>query len=334
MSRAQQGQTFNTAQGENATDEANTQKSQAAEQTDINNEQSQLAKFAANNPYVQGGQFQTAQNQTIADSANASANAAKAGAQTQALRTGQNPAAANAAAITAAQNAERTASGEQGNATTERIGEESKYNQQGLTDANAITQQQENLASLQSGAAQGALGTQEQAAQTPSFLDELGSGLINGADDFAGGAGMALCPAEGSMILLPDGREVFIEDLSIGDLIKGIDGTAQRIEHINVAFVRVMRVKVNGMRETRVSRSHAFALEGGGFVEARNSRGKVIQTKHGPRGVLLAAPDGHARVFDLITDGSHTYRADGVWAIGNGQPDMQAEQNIEELTRA
>jgi hypothetical protein len=182
LSRSQQSQVFSTAQGESSTNEANAQKSEQTEQQDINNQQSQLAKFAANNPYMQGGEFQNAQNQNIAGAADATAEASRAGLQAVATRTGQNPAAGNAAAEEIAREAQRTASSQQGNATAERIGSEAKYNQQGLADAGDIAREQESLASLQQGASQGELGTQEQAAQTPSFLDQLGSGLLSGAE--------------------------------------------------------------------------------------------------------------------------------------------------------
>jgi hypothetical protein len=186
LSRAQQGAIESTETANSATETAAANKSQQAEQSDINQGQSQLAKFSADNPYVQGGEYQTAQNQTIAGAADASAEAAKAGAQTQALRTGQNPAAANAAAITAAQNAQRTAATQQGDATTSRLASESSYNQTALNQGNDLTAEQNNLGAQEANEAQGQESTAEQAAQTPSFLDELGNGLIQGGQ-MAGG---------------------------------------------------------------------------------------------------------------------------------------------------
>lgn len=186
MSRAQQGQVFQTASGESATNEANAQKSETQEQSDINNQQSQLAKFAANNPYVQGGQAQTLSNQQLSNTADATANAAKAENQQLSQRTGQNAATGVAAGEAEAQDAQRNLSNSESQATGSRLANESAYNQQAQSDAGAISQEQENLAGLQGGQAQGELGTTETAAQTPSFLDELGSGLIQGADAAAG----------------------------------------------------------------------------------------------------------------------------------------------------
>ena len=192
MSRSQQGQTFSQSKDVSTTNEAEAQKSEAAEQQDIGNQQSQLAKFAANNPYMQGGEFQTATNKETAGAADATAAGSRAGLQNLATRTGQNPAASNAAAEEIARETQRKMSTDQAGATAERIGSEAKYNQQGIADASAITDEQARLSALQSGAAQGALNTQEEAAKTPSFLDMLGQGLIQGGDDFAGAYGKAL----------------------------------------------------------------------------------------------------------------------------------------------
>lgn len=182
MSRAQQGQIESTETGNSKTSTDAATKSQQEQQGDINEGTSQLAKFAADNPYVQGGAAQVASNQTISGAADASAEAAKAGAQSQAERTGQNPAAANAAAITAAQNAQRTASTEQGAATTSRLASETGYGKDVMEEGNVLTNEQAALTGNLTGEAQGQEGIAENAAQTPSFLDELGNGLIQGAD--------------------------------------------------------------------------------------------------------------------------------------------------------
>lgn len=192
MSRAQQGQIESTETGNSATSTAAATKSQEQQQGDINEGTSQLAKFAADNPYVQGGAAQVASNQTISGAADASAEGAKAGAQSQAERTGQNPAAANAAAITAAQNAQRTASAEQGSATTSRLASETGYGKDVMEQGNVLTNEQAALTGNLTGEAQGQEGVAEDAAKTPSFLDELGSGLIQGGE-MAGAAAAKGC---------------------------------------------------------------------------------------------------------------------------------------------
>ena len=180
MSRAQQGAIESTATANSATDTAAANKSEAATQADIGNQQSQLAKFAANNPYVQGGQAQTVTNQQLSGTADATAEAAKAGGQALATRTGQNPAAAIAAGEATQQAAQRTLGTQEAGATQSRLAAGAQYGQDVLGAGANITDQQAKLASLQSGQAQGQLNTGEQAAQTPSFMDELGQGLITG----------------------------------------------------------------------------------------------------------------------------------------------------------
>ena len=97
MSRAQQGAIESTESADSAASTTAATTSQTEEQADINQNQSQLAKFAADNPYVQGGTMQTAENQELSNTADATAAAAAAKNQQQAQRTGQNAAAPVAA---------------------------------------------------------------------------------------------------------------------------------------------------------------------------------------------------------------------------------------------
>ena len=188
MSRAQQGQVFDTEQANSkaATESATT--SQAAEQADINQNQSQLAKFAANNPYVEGGQAQTLENRQIANTADATASAANAKNQMQAERTGQNAAAGVAAGEAEAQAAQREQGSQEASATASRLASGAQYGQDILQAGQGITAQQAALSSNLTGEAQGQAGVEEDAAKTPSFMDELGQGLISGAS--AGGGAL------------------------------------------------------------------------------------------------------------------------------------------------
>src|SRR6185437_1588112 len=92
-----------------------------------------LSKFASSNPYVQGGEFETATNKELADTANSTANAAKAHEQALAQRTGQNPQAAVAAGEAEQQAAQRTLADQEAKATEGRVGKEAGYNQQVLS---------------------------------------------------------------------------------------------------------------------------------------------------------------------------------------------------------
>lgn len=192
MTRAQQGQTFTTASGENATNEATAQQAEQQQQTGINNYGTAIAKYAANNPYVQGGQLQTAQNAVTSNSSDAAASALKAQVQQQAQRTGQNPDAANATASSGAQAIARNLGATQAADTASRVGDEAGYNQTALAAQGQIPGMEGNVASEAGGQANQQLGTQEQAAQTPGFADMLTQSLIS-AGGQVGSAAITKC---------------------------------------------------------------------------------------------------------------------------------------------
>lgn len=323
MSRAQQGQIESTESADSAASTTAATTSQAEEQADINQNQSQLAKFAADNPYVQGGTMQTAENQELSNTADATAAAAAAKNQQQAQRTGQNAAAPVAAGEAEQQAAQRSLSGEEAGATTSRLASGAQYGAEVLGAGNSIAAQQAQLSSNLTGEAQGQEGTAEQAAQTPSFLDELGQGLITGAGQAGSAAITAFCPARGTFYLMADGAEKPVEQLKVGERLAGIDGESQVIEEIQSAESAILRVETESGFVLLCSRVHAFALPLGGFTVAASCMGKTIVTRDGRRRIVKVEPFGVDEVFNVITDGSHTYRADGLWSLGVGEAERQ-----------
>ena len=319
MSRAQQADVLSQATDTSKTNQTNAQTSESNTQTDIANQQSQLAKFAADNPYVQGGQLETATNKTIAGAADSTAAAAKSGEQQLAQRTGANASTGVAAGEAAQEAAERQVATQGAGATESRLAAGAKYGQDILGAGAGIISQQEQLAALQSGAAQGALNTEESAAQTPSFMDELGQGLITGGAQAGSAAITAFCPARGTLYLMADGSEQPVETLTIGSVIEGIDGEPQVVEEIQSARSIILKTEISGGFVVRTSPVHAWALPKGGFTVATRANGKVILTKNGAATVLRVTPDGIDTVYNVITDGSHTYRANGVWSLGVGE---------------
>lgn len=319
MSRAQQGAIESTETANSATETAKSDASQAAEQTDIGNQQSQLAKFSANNPYVQGGQAETVENQQLSNTADSTAAAAKAKNQTQAVRTGQNATAGVAAGEAEQQAAQRTLSADEAGATQSRLASGAQYGNEVLNAGNQIVNDQNQLGSQESGQAQGQESTAEQAANTPSFLDELGAGLASAPAAFAGGAGAGLCPARGTLYLMADGSSLAVEDLTVGDILEGIDGEQQTIWMIETAIVPIVKVTTENGLMIRCSRSHAFAPMIGGFTEAVKSLGKTVHVSGGVAKIAAVFPDDFGQVFNIMTDGSHTYRANGFWSLGVGE---------------
>lgn len=126
----------------------------------------------------------------------------------------------------------------------------------------------------------------------------------------------AMCPAEGSLILMMDGSEIPVEDLKPGDTIQGIDGEACVVDVVPTRYEDVIDVFTEDDSKCRNSHSHTFMLPKGGFVIASKALGRVILTAKGESRITAIEPAGKKYVFDILTDGSHTYCADGVWAQG------------------
>jgi hypothetical protein len=175
MSRGQSTQTFNTASNENATDFSNAQKAFGSTEDAVGNYNNQLAKFVSGNPYTKGGEYDQTINTGLANTSDAGANSLAGALQSQALRTGQNSAAdAATVASSAAENTRSLMAAEAG-AQQQRIAGEAGYNQQALqATAEPITANQ-SLYSTSTGAGDSALSTEEGAAKTPSFWDEVGN---------------------------------------------------------------------------------------------------------------------------------------------------------------
>ena len=186
MSRAQEGQVVDTAKSQNQTLNANSTTAFGAvpgdiatQQGDVNNFQSQLGKFASANPYVAGGEFQTAQNQQLADTAAGVSDATKQAVEGASVRTGANVGGAVAGAEEAAQQAQRTMGGQVAGANQERIGQEAGYNEKALGGYQAVpgmqagvTGQQMGLAKDEGELAAGALGEEQKAGEMPSYAEQ------------------------------------------------------------------------------------------------------------------------------------------------------------------
>ena len=192
MSRGQENQAFNTASGQNSQFNQNAQQSYAKAQQGVGAYENQLAKFAADNPYVQGGEYQTAENQVLANTSDAAAQSAGQALQGAAVRTGGNPNAAIAATEAMQQANERNLSGQEAQAQQQRIGQEAQYNQSVLNASEVPAQLESGLSGQQANAGNAALGEQVKAGETPSFMEELGAGMIQAGANFAGGFGQGM----------------------------------------------------------------------------------------------------------------------------------------------
>ncbi len=206
MSRGQQGQVFGTANKEANTLNPMANTSFTNAQTDLNTTQQDinsygdaLSAFKAANPYVTGGEFQSATNRELADTAAGQAEAAGQALQGQAVRTGQNAGGAIAATEKMQQENERNLSGQEAAATAERLGAGTGYGEAVLGGTGTKEGMQAGLAKEQGalGAEEGGLAADnlkiaEGAAQTPSFFDTLGSSFASALGKTLGGGNFTM----------------------------------------------------------------------------------------------------------------------------------------------
>lgn len=175
MSRSQQSSIYDTGKANSGTDQTNADNALTTENADIGDYQTQLAKFAASNPYTEGGEYQTDQNKTLSSAADVGSSAITNQVQTQSARTGQNAGAAVATAAEAARANQRGLSSAEGDADATRIGNEAGYNDKVLGASEVPAQLEAGEYATSLGAANGALNTAGTAAQTPGFWDEIGN---------------------------------------------------------------------------------------------------------------------------------------------------------------
>jgi len=332
MTKSQSNQAFQTGASQQAQSSANAQSSYNAAQGDVGDYKSQLAQYAAANPYVAGGQFQTAQNQQLADTAAAGSTAAQQAITGSMVRSGLNPTAAVAAGEQVAENNARSQMGAEAGANEARLSGLSNYGNSVLNATAKPEEMEQSLMSTQLGGANSALSDETNASKTPSFWQELGQSAAQGI----GGAGASIgsfyaCPAEGSLYLMADGTELPVETLEVGDRVRGIDFESQTIEAIERGMAKTIIVVTEGGHELRCSRVHAFALPMGGFVVGVRAMGKRLVVKEESGLVVAILDGGEAMVYNVITDGSHTYRANGIWSLGVGEAERQV--NMDEWNR-
>jgi hypothetical protein len=188
MSRNQSSQIEQTATAQNATDFANQQANTTAANTDLGQVNSDIAgetktanQIAASDPYSAGGEYATTIGQQLSNTADADSASETNALQSQAQRTGQNAAGANASAEEISQNNERTLADQGATAEQNRIASEAGYQQQNLSNQGTITGQQGSVANQEANMAQGEGGNANAAmgqantasANNQSFWDQF-----------------------------------------------------------------------------------------------------------------------------------------------------------------
>jgi len=160
------------------------QNSYTQAQNDIGDYKDQLSKYAASNPFGEGGQYQKTTNQVLANTADAGARSAGEALQSQAERTGQNTAGAVAATEKMQQQGTRDLSAEEAKANQERISGQAGYNKSVLGATEYPAQFAEGMTGAMSGAANSALGSMVKAAD---WTDPAANIWNKEAAEYAGG---------------------------------------------------------------------------------------------------------------------------------------------------
>lgn len=305
-----------------STDASNAASSYGAASGDIGTYLSNVnSQLSAGNPF-ESKSYLTQQNLSTSGAMNSANTAEKAALGQTAARTGTNTAALANTEASSARQGQRDLT--QYNAGAQQQNENTWLNQQDklLGDEATGSSQEAGLYGTSLSGQDSTLGTAQQGADA----EEAGiNGMIDSGLAAGGAVGAAFCPAKGSLYLLPDGSEVPVETLRVGELISGIDDEPQTIEEIQVGVTPILRVETEDGFVARNSRTHAYALPVGGFVVAIHALGKTILTANGRSKVVSVTPDGEDLAYNVITDGSHTYRADGIWSLGVGEAERMVD---------
>ena len=146
----------------------------------------------------------------------------------------------------------------------------------------------------------------------PAYASALGSAL--GAGGQVGAASM--CPAEGSMIRMADGSRKLVEELKKGDKLQGIDGRPDELlDDPQPSIQQICEVYTNDGK-CKVSLTHAFSRQKGGYTLAAQSLGEVVECDPGPLGIVEVRLTGERLVcFHLFLKRSHGYNVDSFWSL-------------------
>lgn len=155
---------------------------------------SQLGKYAASNPYGEGGQFQKTTNQVLANTSDAGSRAAGEELQSQALRTGQNTAGGVAATEKMEQQGTRDLSGQEAQANAERIGAGANYNKGVLQATEFPAEFASQMTKNMTDASNSALGEMNKAAEWTDPAADIWNKAAGYAADIAAEAAVTPGP--------------------------------------------------------------------------------------------------------------------------------------------
>jgi hypothetical protein len=186
--------------------------------------------------------------------------------------------------------------------------------------------------SATSGSTSGAGNAGSSSAQIYGTAGQQTPGALNSALGAAGAVGAgaasaatkAACPCAGSMILMADGSEKAVEQLVKGDLLRAISGGTCAVESTLPCPEPVFAISTSDGCTVEASSSHTLVTPENGFVAAFEALARIVMSRGGPTKVTRLVFLGKHPVFDILTDGDHSYCANGLWAFGNGHAESDA----------
>jgi hypothetical protein len=279
------------------------------------------SRLAAGNPF-EAKDYLTKQNLETSGAMNAANAAEKQAEGATVARTGTNSAALANTVASSARQGQRDLTAYNAARDTANEQEWLKQQDQLMKDQLAGAQSEADVYKTGIGGQSSDLSSMtsaDNAAQAAEF------GLIDSAVGAGGAVGAAFCPARGSRYLMADGTECAVEDLRCGDTLQGIDGKPQVVEEIQSANSPVIRTATEGGKSARTSPTHAWALPFGGFAVAARANGVSIRVLNEIERIVSVEPAGADLVFNVITDGSHTYRVNGMWYLGVGDAERHVD---------
>ena len=149
-----------------------------------------------------------------------------------------------------------------------------------------------------------------------ALFDTAGRQAQTGTSAATGITEAAICPAEGSQILMSDGRRISIEHIKRGDKVVGIDGHPDEVVEDSIQSVQDVVVIRTAENTATVSLTHAFVRHSGGYAIAAKCLGEVLDTDFGPRTVLeVRRLKEKMACRHIMLKRSHGYNCSGIWSL-------------------
>lgn len=321
--RSKSGQIANQSTTNSQADQNNAQNELGAVSNSLSDYTSKLNNFMkfGRSTYGANGEFMKDENTLANTTAAAGTTNIKGNLALNALRTGANTAGYADTAAESQRQGEEAVTSQLANADASRLQQLTNINEYGVQASALPAEVNASLYGTSVGASNNALGVATSASSAdPSFADTL-PGDLTAAIGAAGQVGAGFtpnCPAEGSLYLMADGTERAVETLRVGEQLAGIDGEPETIDKITSVWEPTVRVTTENGLTLRNSLTHCYVMRDDGFTLAIHSQGKQIVTGAGVSKVVSVQEAGIAKVFNVETNGSHSYRADGAWALGVG----------------